>query len=137
MDRSIVDLRTMSTLLNMYKHIRDNGFDLKVGDKTVLHKSNQKLDEEDKATIERMIRANKEKLFDLLADTEGAKAVLISIQKKMIAGQRYVNENFHLWDIFEQAYRYANPNDTECINGEPGCPEDSLVSCKACEVRHD
>ena len=130
------DLRKVETLIGLYEHIQQQGFNLRTNGDMLTIDPPKNVTKEQSEQITTIVKANKANFISLIGDPESMKANLTRIQKRMVQGQKYVLYNLDLWDRLEKMYRQIVPEDNKCIN-DSGCDEEVLVNCKACEVKHE
>tara|TARA_R100001594_G_scaffold116485_1_gene151484 strand:- start:1118 stop:1534 length:417 start_codon:yes stop_codon:yes gene_type:complete len=133
---SLDDLRKIETLIGLYEHIQQQGFNLRTNGEMLTIDPPKNATKEQSEQITTIVRANKSNFISLIGDPESMKLNLARIQKRMVQGQRYVLSNLDLWDRLEKMYRQIVPEDNKCIN-DSGCDEEVLVNCKACEVKYE
>ena len=85
----------------------------------------------DAQIIVRAVTGHQEDVW-ALADKDQVRHLLQRTQKRMAVANSWISLHMDLWDRLERVYRSQNQSDTQCINGEIGCPDDAVVSCKAC-----
>lgn len=130
------DLRKIETLIGLYEHIQQQGFNLRTNGEMLTIDPPKNATKEQSEKITTIVRANKANFIGLIGNPEDIKANLSRIQKRMVQGQNYIVSNLDLWDRLEKMYRSIVPSDIECINNS-GCNEEVLVNCKACEVKYE
>ena len=130
------DLRKVETLIGLYEHIQQQGFNLRTNGEMLTIDPPKNVTKEQSEQITTIVKANKANFISLIGDPESIKSNLTRIQKRMVQGQKYIVSNLDLWDRLEKMYRHIAPEDNKCIN-DSGCDEEVLVNCKACEVKHE
>jgi hypothetical protein len=111
---------------------RDNG------EKVVLVPMNGKAsdmtpeEKEQSKTVLAILRQHKESIKAITFDPETTRKTLCDAQEALSEANTYVMTHLDLVDRLEKAYRIVFPEISECIHGEKGCPEDSVVLCTAC-----
>lgn len=81
-----------------------------------------------------ILRQHKEAIKAITFDPEATRKTLCEAQEALSEANAYVMTHLDLVDRLEKAYRIVFPEISECIHGEKGCPEDSIVFCTACST---
>ena len=113
---------------------RDNGE--KVGLVPMNGKSSDMTPEEKEQSkvVLAILIQHKEAIKNITFDPEATRKTLCAAQEALSEDNRVFLVNLDLVDRLERAYRIVFPEISECIHGEKGCPEDSIVFCTACST---
>jgi hypothetical protein len=96
--------------------------------KTEGHEQANKADVE---MVTQLLKANKPELMEFLASKEPIREILRVLQQKLVRDQGQFFRDMDWWDKLERAYEAVWPLD-ECVMGEDGCLENSIVRCAYC-----
>ena len=89
-------------------------------------------EKEQSQTVLAILRQHKESIKDITFDPETTRKTLCDALETLSEANTYVMTHLDLVDRLEKAYRIVFPEITECLYGEKGCPEDSVMSCTPC-----
>ena len=87
---------------------------------------------EDSQLVVEILKKRRNEVLAIVSDPEGVRKSLCEAQQALSEANNGVMVLLDWLDRLEKVYRTVFPAITECINGEKGCPEDSVVFCTAC-----
>lgn len=93
----------------------------------------QGLDKEQTELVVQTLRRRKKDILRITSSPDTTRETLSEAQRALSDAWNEGNYNLDMWDRLEKAYRLVFPDDSRCIHGDKGCPEDALVLCSACE----
>ena len=87
---------------------------------------------DDRELMRTVLLRNKPTVEAVTTNAEGIRDTLCNAQETLSKENREFLDSMDLWVRLEEAFRSVFPDDTSCINGEKGCPDDAIANCTAC-----
>ena len=94
--------------------------------------SRDDVNKKDAEVLVKALRQHKDEVLAIISDAEATRKTLCEAQEALSEANDHVSVLLDHLDRLEQIYRAVFPDIKECIHGEKGCPEDSIVFCTAC-----
>ena len=90
------------------------------------------IDPDDRELMRTVLIRNKPTVEAITTNAEGIRETLCAAQETLSLYNNEFLDSMDLWVRLEEAFRAVFPDDTSCINGEKGCPDDAIANCTAC-----
>jgi hypothetical protein len=103
-----------------------------IADSDIDIKTTKDYNKENGPLVVKMLRERSEDVRAIVSDPESTRKALCEAQQALSKDNKSVMVLLDRLDRLEKVYRTVFPDITGCINGEKGCPEDSVVFCTAC-----
>ena len=100
----------------------------------ILMKKGEGYDDKQSPVVIKMLQQRTEEIKYFLSERERIRKALCEGQEALSKANDHAMVLLDLLDRLERIYRAVHPTIKECINGENGCPDDSIVFCTACST---
>ena len=97
-------------------------------------KTTKDYNEENGPLVAKMLRERSTDVRAIVSDPENTRKQLCEAQQALSESNKGVMVLLDRLDRLEKVYRTVFPEITGCINGEKGCPDDSVVFCTHCST---
>ena len=105
------------------------------GNKVGMELTDPKANQEQVKRVVNMLKAKKSEVLRITSDQISTRKAIVQAQQALSEHNNEVMVLLNRLDRLEKVYRQVFTDDTSCINGAAGCPEDSIVFCSACSKR--
>ncbi len=122
-----IGLITIETMLK-------NGITLWAVDENIRYRAEEGINKEDAAVLLKMLKSRKPDVYPIISDPEAIRKALCEGQGALSEANNHTMVLLDLLDRLERTYRAVFPDIKECIHGEKGCPDGSVVFCTACST---
>lgn len=102
------------------------------GNEVSMELANPEANQADIKLVVRMLQAQKSEVLRITSDPVSIRKALIEAQQALSKQNSDVMVLLDRLDRLEKVYRQVFTEDIACINGDGGCPNDSIVFCTAC-----
>ena len=111
-----------------------NGITGWASDENIRYKFEEGINKDDKDLLLKILKTRKPDVFPIISNPEAVRKTLCEGQEALSKANDHAMVLLDLLDRLERIYRAVHPTIKECINGENGCPDDSIVFCTACST---
>jgi predicted glycosyltransferase len=111
-----------------------NGITVWASDENIRYKFEEGINKDDKDLLLKILKTRKPDVFPIISNPEAVRKTLCEGQEALSKANDHAMVLLDLLDRLERIYRAVHPTIKECINGENGCPDDSIVFCTACST---
>ena len=111
-----------------------NGITVWASDENIRYKFEEGINKDDKDLLLKILKTRKPDVFPIISNPEAVRKTLCEGQEALSKANDHAMVLLDLLDRLERIYRAVHPTIKEFINGEYGCPDDSIVFCTACST---
>ena len=127
------NLKSMERGIQLIEVALNNGLRLVPNGKDIsIKKASQGYSEENKKIVMEMLRQGKNDVLSVISDQNALRKELIEAHKALSDANNGVVVLLDLLDRLQNIEEVVYPDKKECLYGEKGCPDDSVVYCNVC-----